>query len=375
MSEAQPDSGHDFRTDALVVLKHSRFIAVLFLAALVVALLTGLVADQDYTAKSTIEVEIAPVPVLAPTRSDFVPDAGTFERLAASQEVATEVAARLDDGRTPEQLIGLIGTRSVASTPLNPVETVFIDADGASEAAARRLGSTWTDVFVEKAEATRVDPDTLALLQSAEQAARERLSTLDPTASRQLAAVTENLRAARVRLSTTVNSLSAAEEGLGFIEANPEASLSDIQVALAGVLTELNDTPFDTVAELTDGLQLRRDFLTASAPDIQAEIDELVQQEEELTREASERKAAENALLNAEQALATAQLLTDTGFVTASVTGGPSLSGGVNWLARVGAAAAFGLVVGVAGAFALEYLGPYLRSWWRRSGWAPPEKG
>jgi len=375
MTEAPAEPGHDFRKDAVVVLKHSRFIAVLFLAALVVSLVTGLVADEDFTAKTTVEVEIAPIPGLAPTRNDFVPDAGAFERLAAGQEVADEVATRLNDGRTAEQLLTLIDSRSVASTPLNPVETVFIDADGSSEVAARTLGATWTEVYVEKAEATRVDPDALALLEAAEQAARERLRTLDPTASRQLAAVTENLRAARVRLSTTTTSLSGAEEGLAFIEAHPEATLADLQIALAAVLAEMNDTPFDTAAELTDGLQLRRDFLSASLPDIQAEIDALVPQEEELTREATERKAAENALLNAQQALATAQLLTETGFVTAAVTSGPSLSGGVNWPARVGAAAAFGLVVGVAGAFALEYLGPHLRSWWRRSGWAPPEKG
>jgi capsular polysaccharide biosynthesis protein len=376
MTEGQPEPGHDFGKDAVVVLKHSRFIALLFLAALVVGLLTGLVADEDYSAETVVEIEVAPVPVLAPTRSDFVPDADAFEALAAGREVADEVAARLNDGRTPEQLLTLIHTRSVASTPLNPVETVFIEADGSTRDAARRLATVWAEVFVEKAEATRVDPEALALLEAAQAAAGERLSTLDPTASRGLDTATENLRAARTRLSTAETSLSQADDGLAFIGSHPEATLADLRVALAALLAEMSDAPFDSVAELTEGLQLRRDFLGASIPQIQAEIGALAQQEEDLTREAAERAAAENALLTAEQSLATAELLSETGFVNATVIGGaPDVSGGVNWPARVGAAAAFGLVAGVAGAFALEYLGPHLRSWWRRSGWAPPEKG
>jgi septal ring factor EnvC (AmiA/AmiB activator) len=244
------------------------------------------------------------------------------------------------------------------------------------ESDALTLAGTWAEVLAEKASATTVDPEAVRSLQAARAATQARLDEVDPTATRELASTSADLSNKRQRLIGLRTSIAELDDALAFIRDHPEVSLDELRVALGVLLAEVDNPPYETPQELANGLQLRRDFLSTLTPRIEAQIEELVQQEEDLSLESAEFAAARAALQGTQQNLVTADVLAATATVTADVIPGTStVSGGVNWLARIGAAAAFGLVAGVAGAFALEYLGPSLRSWRRRSGWPPQEEG
>jgi capsular polysaccharide biosynthesis protein len=375
MTDGQPEIAHDSRKDVVIVLRHYRFILFLLVAAIVVALLTGLAADVAYTATTEVEIDVTNVTALS-GRNDLTPKLETFEELATSDEVATEVAARLADARTPSELLNLISIRATASTPANPGDRITIDAEGSLESDALTLAGTWAEVLAEKASATTVDPEAVRSLQAARAATQARLDEVDPTATRELASTSADLSNKRQRLIGLRTSIAELDDALAFIRDHPEVSLDELRVALGVLLAEVDNPPYETPQELANGLQLRRDFLSTLTPRIEAQIEELVQQEEDLSLESAEFAAARAALQGTQQNLVTADVLAATATVTADVIPGTStVSGGVNWLARIGAAAAFGLVAGVAGAFALEYLGPSLRSWRRRSGWPPQEEG
>lgn len=369
-AQGQPESAHDFRRDAIIVVKHARFIGLLFALALLVALLTGLISNADYTARAKVTV---PPPSAGSLSADLVPKLSTYEKLATSDELVEAVAARLDAGQTAADLKARIHIRAVDAPQPTVADTVTIEAKGDSRADALLLGRTWTEEFVRMATKTTVDPDALAALGEMEGKAQERLEGIDPVVNTQLESASAELSATRERLGSAQGGIDEVEGALTFISDHPEASLPELQVAFALLITDLGNVSLGSVADLADALRFRRDYLGSLVPGIQSKIDDLADQEQELTVLNGQRTAAEATLQSVRQRIATAQVAAEALIVDAEPSGGISVSGGVNWLARIGAAAAFGLVVGVTGAFVLEYLGPILRSWSQRTGWARRE--
>ena len=375
MVEDESDSGRELRRDVTVVLKHHRFILLLTAAALAVALLTGLVDSSKFTARRELEFKISSAPVLL-SRSDLTPKLDTLEDLANSEELAQEVADRLGGRDSPTQLLDRVSIRAIRGIPADPKDRMTIKVSGSSKDEALTLVNTWSDVLSEKASVMAVDLEALKRLQETERMGQDRLADTDPAAAKELATVSQGLGAQRTQLFSLRTEMASLDQALTFINAHPEATAAELHVAVSSLLTNADQLSFASAAELAESLRLRREFLALLIPEIEAGIGELEQREEELTKEAGDRTAAEIALEAARQARAIADLLAANSEAGIEVNGGvASVSGGMSWLARFGAAVAFGLVGGVAGAFALEYLLPVVNSWWSRTGWASRQKG
>jgi len=375
VEEGESDSGRDFRRDVSVVLKHHRFILVLLVGALIVALLTGLLANSEFAASRELQFKTSNTPLLL-SRSDLGPKLETLEGLAQSNELAQEVAGKLGGGDQPAQLLSRVSIRAIKGIPADPRDRMIITARGSSRDAALALVNTWAEVLTEKASVMAVDPEALKRLQETETMAQERLAKTDNSAARELATVTEGLSAQRTQLFALQTEMASLDQALTFIDAHPEATPNELRVAVSSLLANLDQLSFASAKELSESLRLRRDFLAALIPEIESGIGDLEQREEALTAEAGDRTAAEATLNSAQQTLATAELLAANTGAGVEVSGGAAqVSGGMSWLARFGAAFAFGLVAGVAGAFALEYLLPGVNSWWSKTGWASRQKG
>ena len=375
MVEDDSDSGREFRRDVTVVLKHHRFILMLMAAALAVALLTGLLDSSEFAARRELEFKISSAPLLL-SRSDLTPKLDTLEGLAESEELAQEVSDRLGGRDSPEQLLSRISIRAVKGIPADPRDRMTIRASGSSSDEALALVNTWSDVLTEKVSVMAVDPEALKRLQETERLGQDRLADTDAAAAKELATVTQGLGTQRTQLSSLRTETASLDQALTFIDAHPEATATELHVAVSSLLTNAGQLSFSTASELAESLRLRKEFLAVLIPEIEAGIAKLEQREEELTTEAGDRTAAEASLTAAQQARATAELLAANPEAGIDVSGGAaSVSGGMSWLARFGAAVAFGLVGGVAGAFALEYLLPVVNSWWSRTGWASRQKG
>jgi len=375
MVEDESDSGRDFRRDVTVVLKHYRFILMLLVGALIVALLTGLTANSESTARTELQFKTSNTPLLL-SRSDLSPKLDTLEGIAKSDELAQEVGGKLGGGDQPAQLLSRVTIRAIKGIPADPRDRMIITARGSSSDAALALVNTWAEVLTEKASVMAVDPEALKRLQETETMAQERLARTDNSAATELATVTDGLRTQRTQLFTLQTEMASLDQALTFIDAHPEATPNELRVAVSSLLANLDQLSFASAKELSDGLSLRRNFLAALIPEIESGIGDLEQREEALTTEAGDRTAAEATLNTAQQALATAELLAANTGAGIEVSGSAAqVSGGMSWLARFGAAVAFGLVAGVGGAFALEYLLPTVNSWWRRTGWASRQKG
>ena len=374
VEEGESDSGRDFRRDVSVVLKHHRFILVLLVGALIVALLTGLLANSEFAASRELQFKTSNTPLLL-SRSDLGPKLETLEGLAQSNELAQEVADRLG-GDQPAQLLSRVSIRAIKGIPADPRDRMIITAKGSSRDAALALVNTWAEVLTEKASVMAVDPEALKRLQETETMAQERLAKTDNSAARELVTVTQELSGQRTQLFSLQTETASLDQALTFIDAHPEATPNGLRVALSSLLANLDQLSFASAKELSEGLRLRMDFLAALIPEIESGIGDLEQREEALTAEAGDRTAVEATVNTAQQVLAIAELLAANTGAGVEVTGGAAqVSGGMSWLARFGAAVAFGLVAGVAGAFALEYLLPTFNSWWSRTGWASRQKG
>ena len=375
MVEDESDSGGDFRRDVTVVLKHYRFILMLLVAALVVALLTGLTDNSEFAATRQLEFKVGNTPLLL-GRSELSPKLDTLVAMAKSDELAQEVAVKLGGGDKPEQLLSRVSIRAIKGIAADPRDRMIITARGSSSDATLALVNTWVEVLTEKASVMAVDPEALKRLQETKTIAQERLAKTDNSAARELATVTEGLSAQRTQLFALQTEMASLDQALTFIDAHPEATPNELRVAVSSLLANLDQLSFASAKELSESLRLRRDFLATLTPEIESGIGDLEQREEALTAEAGDRTAAEATLNTAQQVLAIAELLAANTGAGVEVTGGAAqVSGGMSWLARFGAAVAFGLVAGVAGAFALEYLLPTFNSWWSRTGWASRQKG
>ena len=357
----------DLWRDVSVILKHIRFIVALFAVAVVVAVATGLAVNTESQATSEAEIDIeVPTPLFGTSKT--APTLATFADLAESDEVTQASAQELS--MDPAELRDNITVRTVQRDPQDreSVDRLFVEATGPSREQAKEIATAVMDAFVGAAEGLGSDPQGLELLREQETLALQRLQEFDQEQLFELAQVQTDLGAQRRLVTSLTAEVSAIDRALELVQAEASRPLGELAVAVSGVVGGSQGTggidQASTVEELRGGLELRRELAEDLTGEIQLKVNALEKREQELSLATADQSAALSvyniALRDLEAAdLAAAQ--TETAVtVTAS---GVDTSESVNWLARLGAAAAFGLVVGVAAAFALEFLAPHWQRW------------
>ncbi|MEX0801426.1 MAG: hypothetical protein WD379_09440 [Dehalococcoidia bacterium] len=363
MPEAQDDLWHDVS----VVMKHIRLIAGVFALAIIVAVISGIVAGGSGSAQSKAQIDVeAATPLFGGL--DSVPDIDTFEDLALSDEVAQTAAAELDIGA--EDVIARRSVSVIEKDPRNrdSVDQVTFKTTGDSPGDAQALAIALVDAFEERAEEIGSDPRAVASFQEQQDRALERLGAVDQSRLSELAAVQSDLARERGQISAIKSQVSAIDQALAVIGAESDRPIGELVVAVSGVLGGVQGPDgieqAGSVEELRDGLALRRQLSEALVPGIEANIETLAAREQELLVSSAEQEAAVALYGAAIRNVEAADLAGGQTDIEVTVTDrGRDTSTGADWLARLGAAAAFGLVVGVVGALALEFLMPYWQRW------------
>lgn len=374
MEEAQDELWRDF----LVALRHWRFIAALLALALIVAVGTGLATNTESRAISEAEIEITTKAPLS-GQGESLPTLDTFAELAAGERVAEAAARRLGEDQSTITDNTTVRVEEKIPTDRNSVDRIFIEATGESQREASAISVAVMDAFVEAAEGVASDPEGLKFLEEQQAFALEELRGADLGGLFELSQVRVDVASQRALLSSQKDQLVAIDSALALIEAEKTRPLGELLVAVQGVLgrspQEGSLNQVTSVGELERGLQLRRQLVNTFIRTTEEETQRLSILEQELSRSTASEGVAISlhgrAVTDLEAAMLAEQLTGTTVTVTQQ---GVDTSGDVDWLARLSAAAAFGLVVGVAGAFALEFLTPHWQRWRRRDKAPQPEE-
>ena len=362
MAEAQDELWRDVS----IVVRHIRLILALLVVALIVAIASGLLTDTTHRARSDAEIQVETAIPLS-GNIEAAPDLETYGNLAISDDVAAAAASKV--GLSAEELKAKI---SVATTERNirdpaSLDRLAITATGDSQAQAEAIAGATMDAFAEAAKVVQSDPEGLKSLQDQEALALEELGKFDKEQVFELAQVQADLQAHRTLISALSQDIASAELALEVLRTQASRPLGELIVAVAGVL---GGNPGGTagieqaasVAELQGGLTLRSDLALNLRGKTQSEVESLGQREQELLAATAGQESASTlystAVRNVQAAvLAGSQTRTEVDVTARAI----DTSTGVDWLARLGAAAAFALVAGVAGAFALEFLASFSR--------------
>ena len=364
MAETQDD----FWRDVSIVVKHIRFIVALFVVAVLVAIGTGLMANARFKARSSAEINVvAATPLFG--GMDTVPTVDTFENLAMSDQVA-EAAAR-QAGIGAEEIKSRISVTTVERNPRDPfdLDRLTIEATGNSRQQAQTIAGAAIAAFVQAAKDVRTDPEAVESQRHQEELARQALDKFDRGDLVELGQVQVKLTGKRSLIATLSSEVAAIDLALDLLKVEGSRPLGELVVAVAGILGGPRGTggieQAASVDELKGGLELRRQLSQDLLDSAQSEVTNLAQREQELLVSTAGQGAAMQVYTSAlrnEQAARLAGSQTQTE-VTVTARAVDTSSGGANWPARLGAAAAFGLVAGVGGAFALELLNS---AWLRR---------
>jgi len=363
------DAQDELWRDVSIILKHIRFIVALLVAALIVAALTGLAAGSDGRAKSEAEIKIETGAFLLGS-GQAMPTLDTIADLAESDEVAAQVAQKL--GTEPEEISDNLFVDTQARNPSDrqSLDQFSVEVTGPSQRRAEQIAAAVMDAVVERAEQLKLDPEGVESLRQLQALAQQRLQELDQADVSELAQVRSDLDAQRSRLTSLKAGLSVLYEALALVRADPSRPLGELVVAVSGVLGGAEGTggveQASSVEELERGLELRRQLTESLIEPIQLAIEALADHERQLVLLVADNSAALSVYTSAAQSLEAAGLAGEQTEIEVEVTtSGVNTSGSANWPARLGAAAAFGLVVGVAAAFALEFLAPHWQRWRR----------
>lgn len=308
-----------------------------------------------------------------------MPTLDTIAYLAESDEVAAQVAQKL--GTEPEEISDNLSVDTQARDPNDrqSLDELSVEVTGLSQHRAEQIATAVMDVVVERAEQLKLDPRGVESLLQLQALAQQRLQELDQADVSELAQVQSDLASQRGRLISLKTELSALDEALAPVRADPSRPLGELVVAVSGVLGGAEGAGgvehASSVEELERGLELRRQLTESLIEPIQSDIEALTDRERELVSLVADDNAALSVYISAAQSLQAADLAGEQTEIEVEVTrSGVNTSGSANWPARLGAAAAFGLVAGVAGAFALEFLTPYWRQWRRGSTSSRPDE-
>ena len=360
------DAQDELWRDVSIIVRHLRLILALLVVALIVAIASGLLTDTTHRARSEAEIEVETAIPLS-GNIEATPDLETYENLAMSDDVAAAAASKV--GLSAEELREKITVTTTERNIRDPasLDRLAISATGDSQAQAEAIASATMDAFAEAAKAIQSDPEGLKSLQDQAALALEQLGKVDQEQVFELAQVQADLQAHRTLISTLSQDIASVELALEILRAQASRPLGELIVAVAGVLGgdaggAAGIEQAASLAELRGGLTLRSSLALNLREKAQSEVGSLAQREQELLAATASRDSASSLYSTAVRNVQAATLAGSQTRTQLTVTANAvDTSTGVGWLARLGAAAAFALVAGVAGAFALEFLAPFSR--------------
>jgi hypothetical protein len=337
---------NELQRDALVLARHLPFIAGAITVALLVAILSGFIIGSGYKGSAIVQVQLNVLPVPG-VRQPVILD------LARSPAVAEEAARNSSDGSLSSRV-------SIRERP----EGLRVEATGGTQEEAISLANTWAEAIETVINATEVSPASAAALERESANALQQLEEADEALA---AANTTGIEPSQEVLNEVSKSLADNQSELAsltraaeVVRQTPNAPMAQLRIALAGLAVPQEVLGnVDNAQDLLQALELRRQVLEASVQQLTRQLNDLQTQRRQLLPLLLEREAAQNNYREAVRILHAAQL----GPITARISQPAERAGGagLSWPIRLGAAAAFGIVVGIVGAFALDSL-PALRS-------------
>ena len=374
MAEAQDELWRDVS----IVVKHFRLILALLVVALIAAIASGLLTNTTHRARSEAEIQLeTAIPLSGNTEA--TPDLETYEKLAMSDDVAAAAASKV--GLSAEELRGKITVTTTVRNIRDPasLDRLAISATGDTQAQAEATAAATMDAFAEAARALQSDPEGLESLRQQEALALEDLGKYDQQQVIELGKVQADLGATRALTSALSQDITSIEQALELLQTQGSRPLGELIVAVAGMLGGPEGSggieQASTVEELRGGLTLRNGLAQELKEKAETKVAALALLEQDLLAATTGQRSAlavyNSAVRNVQAAiLAGTQTRTEVS-VTASAV---DTSTGADWPARLGAAAAFALVTGVAGAFALELVTSLSRRRRQRSEKTRPEE-
>ena len=374
MAEAQDELWRDVS----IVVKHFRLILALLVVALIAAIASGLLTNTTHRARSEAEIQLeTAIPLSGNTEA--TPDLETYEKLAMSDDVAAAAASKV--GLSAEELRGKITVTTTVRNIRDPasLDRLAISATGDTQAQAEATAAATMDAFAEAARALQSDPEGLESLRQQEALALEDLGKYDQQQVIELGKVQADLGATRALTSALSQDITSIEQALELLQTQGSRPLGELIVAVSGVLGGPEGSggieQASTVEELRGGLTLRNGLAQELKEKAETKVAALALLEQDLLAATTGQRSAlavyNSAVRNVQAAiLAGTQTRTEVS-VTASAV---DTSTGADWPARLGAAAAFALVTGVAGAFALEFVTSLSRRRRQRSEKTRPEE-
>jgi len=374
MAEAQDELWRDVS----IVVKHFRLILALLVVALIAAIASGLLTNTTHRARSEAEIQLeTAIPLSGNTEA--TPDLETYEKLAMSDDVAAAAASKV--GLSAEELRGKITVTTIVRNIRDPasLDRLAISATGDTQAQAEATAAATMDAFAEAARALQSDPEGLESLRQQEALALEDLGKYDQQQVIELGKVQADLGATRALTSALSQDITSIEQALELLQTQGSRPLGELIVAVAGMLGGPEGSggieQASTVEELRGGLTLRNGLAQELKEKAETKVAALALLEQDLLAATTGQRSAlavyNSAVRNVQAAiLAGTQTRTEVS-VTASAV---DTSTGADWPARLGAAAAFALVTGVAGAFALEFVTSLSRRRRQRSEKTRPEE-
>jgi len=374
MAEAQDELWRDVS----IVVKHFRLILALLVVALIAAIASGLLTNTTHRARSEAEIQLeTAIPLSGNTEA--TPDLETYEKLAMSDDVAAAAASKV--GLSAEELREKISVTTTERNIRDPasLDRLAISATGDTQAQAEATAAATMDAFAEAARALQSDPEGLESLRQQEALALEDLGKYDQQQVIELGKVQADLGATRALTSALSQDITSIEQALELLQTQGSRPLGELIVAVAGMLGGPEGSggieQASTVEELRGGLTLRNGLAQELKEKAETKVAALALLEQDLLAATTGQRSAlavyNSAVRNVQAAiLAGTQTRTEVS-VTASAV---DTSTGADWPARLGAAAAFALVTGVAGAFALEFVTSLSRRRRQRSEKTRPEE-
>jgi len=374
MAEAQDELWRDVS----IVVKHFRLILALLVVALIAAIASGLLTNTTHRARSEAEIQLeTAIPLSGNTEA--TPDLETYEKLAMSDDVAAAAASKV--GLSAEELRGKITVTTTVRNIRDPasLDRLAISATGDTQGQAEATAAATMDAFAEAARALQSDPEGLESLRQQEALALEDLGKYDQQQVIELGKVQADLGATRALTSALSQDITSIEQALELLQTQGSRPLGELIVAVAGMLGGPEGSggieQASTVEELRGGLTLRNGLAQELKEKAETKVAALALLEQDLLAATTGQRSAlavyNSAVRNVQAAiLAGTQTRTEVS-VTASAV---DTSTGADWPARLGAAAAFALVTGVAGAFALEFVTSLSRRRRQRSEKTRPEE-
>jgi len=360
------DAPDELWRDVSIIVRHLRLILALLVVSVIIAIASGFLTNTTNRARSEADLLLETAIPLS-GNAQATPNLDTFENLAKSDEVVAAAASKV--GLTPEELKSKITITTTERNIRDPasLDHLAISATGDTQAQAEAIAGATMDAFATAAKAVQSDPAGLKSLRDQEALALEELGKSDQGQVFELAQVQADLQAQRTLISTLSQDVASVEQALELLRTQASRPLGELIVAVAGVL---GGGPEGTggierassVAELQGGLTLRSELALKLKENTQTGIEALAKREQELLAATASQSSASTLYSTAVRNVQAATLAGSQTRTQVTITANAvDTSTGVGWLARIGAAAAFAIVAGVAGAFALEFLASFSR--------------